>query len=122
MAIDPNSDTARVLKFTGNWEGHLEASHCELEAQATALRDARQIIAARREADNWMSTLLVGMLATMEKEQLVRLELSIAKRVDADAGTRQALSLIRLANSGKEHRDRVSSALGVLQDRGAQPC
>lgn len=121
MATDSNSDTARILKFTRPWQGRFEASDFErdvrIEAHATALHDARQIIAARREADNWMATLLLGMLAAMDGPALLRAEVAIGAHADCNAAARQALALIRLANCGKEHRARVLSAIDVLQER-----
>ncbi len=108
---------ARVLKFTGNWEGRFEPSTFEMKAQENALLDARQIIAAKREADNWMGALLIGLLASMDEAQLTRLELAIAAHADVSDAARQALAMVRLANCGKGHRERVIAAIDVLNER-----
>lgn len=108
--------SAAILKFTGNWEGRFEPSLCTMEAQANAIHDARQIIAAKNAANNWTSVVLVALLASMDEDQKVRLELAIAAHAECDEAARQALAMVRLANCGKEHRARVLAAVDVLQE------
>ncbi len=110
--------TARILRFTGAWQGRIEPREPEDQADAIALHDARQIIAAKREADNWMSVVLLGMLASMDKPYLLRAELAIGTHAKTGPAMAQALALVRLGSCGKEHRARVMAALNVLQERG----
>jgi len=111
--------SATVLPFTGNWEGRIEPSSFEMVAQRTAMADARQIVAAKASADNWMSVVLLGLLASMHKPDLLRLELAIGTHAERNDGARQALALVRLGSSGKDHRARVLAAIEVLQAREA---
>lgn len=105
--------TARVLKFSRDWDGRFEASEFESSAHLNALNDARQIIAAKREANNWMSHLLVALLTVIGEDQLKRLEMAI-ETCPPEEDTRQALALVRLANSDKAQRRRVLAAMDAL--------
>lgn len=111
--------SARVLKFTGAWEGRFDpADVANAAAQTNAVNDARQIIAAKEAVNDWTSILWIALLASMDKPHLLRMELAVAARADNDAHARQALAMLRLANCGKEHRQRVMDAIDVLQGRG----
>lgn len=117
MATQPNSDTARVLKFTGPWEGRFEPTSLDAAANTNALADARLIINAKKAASDWTATLLLAMLATMDDDAKVRLELSLAVAADDSECVRQAMALVRLSHSSAGHKERVRTAVDALQGR-----
>lgn len=108
-----------VLPFTGPWRGRFEPAHGTFTAQLCALADARLILAAKQAADDWMSVMLIGLLASMDRPHLLRLELAIGTHADRSEASQQALALIRLANGDKDYRARVLCAVEALQGRGA---
>lgn len=116
MANDNLQDqpSARILPFTGHWQGRFTATEYQNEAELTALCDARQIRAAHAEANNWMATLLIGLLASMHKPDLLRLELAIGTHANPCEAASQALALIRMANGSKDHKERVAAMLDAL--------
>jgi len=115
----PISDNARVLKFTGAWKGRFEQTDNGFEAQQNALADARNIIAAKSECDDWTARLLMGLLCILDEDQLTRLEIALCQGGDCGEAQRQSIALIRLRHSCKAHRERVKSAIAVLQEREA---
>lgn len=120
MATMHDTTTATVLKFTGDWEGRFEPSGFQLKAQQNALRDARGIIEAKNENNDWTANLLVGLLGVLDDEQRTRLELALAGREDESQGARSAMALVRYANSSKEYRERIKSAVQVLCEQEAK--
>ena len=107
--------SARIIDFPGEWEGQNAPPEFQGEAQLNALHDARQISAAKREADNWVGTMLLGLIASMHTKDLLRLELAIGTHGACNEATAQALALVRLRGRGKEHRELVSAAIDRLE-------
>ena len=64
---------------------------CARGEQQAALSDARQIIEAKHEADNWMSVMLLGFLASMHKPDLSRLRPPTSYRQVSDSGGKPTL-------------------------------
>lgn len=115
--------SARVLQFTGEWQGRTKPQSQKHLLQRAALFEARQIMEAKQAADNWMSVMLLGLLQSMHSPDRLRLGLAIGTHAGDNSGARQALALIRLAGSDKgdkEHRARVMAALSVLQEGEAR--
>jgi len=108
--------SAAVLGFSGEWQGRFEP-RCQTEEQRkdqAAFRNARKIQAAKYEADNWMSRLLIALLATMPDEQRMKLELTLCTQAHSE-DAQQALALVRFALAGKEERRRIQAMLVKLQ-------
>lgn len=114
------SETARVLKFTGPWEGRFEPTKDECEAHVNALNDARHMRAAKQQANDWRARLLLGLLCVLTDDQRTSLELIFAAHDDGSEAQRQAASLVRYQNSSPEYRERVKAAVEVLGGEGAQ--
>jgi hypothetical protein len=108
--------SAAVLAFSGEWQGRFEP-RCQTEEQRkdqAAFRNARKIRAAKHEADNWMSRLLVALLVTMPDEQRLKLELTLCTQVHSE-DAQQALALVRFASAGREERGRIQTMLNKLE-------
>lgn len=70
------------------------------------------MIAAKREADNWIATLALATLAVLTDDQRSKLEAMLAGRDNEEV--QQALALVRFANSGASHKSRVKAALARM--------
>jgi hypothetical protein len=113
--------SATVVAFTGAWQGRFEPSAFQTKAmrdvqfrEEQAFRDARKIIAAKRDADNWMGRVLIAMLATMDDLQRARIGVLLAPQASEEA--RQASAVVRFATAGKAERRRIQAMLDRLQD------
>jgi hypothetical protein len=122
MATERNSSTARVLKFTGRWQGSTKPipSH---SAEARAFYDARLICGAKRDNDDWTARLLLVLLETLTIKQRELLEFRLIgpslSNLD-NVSARQALAVVRLVNGDKGHRERVRNALRRVGVEGVQ--
>lgn len=107
--------SATVLPFTGQWQGRIEPTPYQGKAQAAGIHDARLILAAKRENDDWTARLLLALLETLDHKQLRLLEFRMLgpRSLDCQSAL-QALAIVQLANGTNAHRGHVRNALEAL--------
>jgi hypothetical protein len=116
--------SAVILPFKGEWQGGacFERSSYTQKADARAIRDARLIIDAKREADNWLSAAFLALLCVLDKQQLAQLEAFLCIRGVAGGNreAEQALAIVRLQTGSSEQRQRVGQMVKRLLGEAAQ--
>ena len=109
--------SAVVLPFKGEWQGgaQIERAPARQRMEARALHDARELVAAKSENDDWTARLLIALLATLDSEQSERLELNLLGTNLNSPSVVQALAVVQFATGGKTHRDLVKSYVNRLE-------
>lgn len=121
----PRTKTRRapsnVVPFTGKWNGRASPAAYNGMAEARADHDARAIMGAKRDNDDWTARMLLALLETLTSKQRELLEFRLLgpSPIDSESAV-QALAIVQLANGDKGHRERVRAALERLAAREAE--
>lgn len=112
--------SAAVIPFTGEWQGRAKPLSYQGRADARAVHDARLIRAAKGQNDDWTARLLLALLETLTSKQRELLEFRLMGPQLNSESAAQALAIVQLATSDKNHRDRVRSHLDAFAAREAK--
>jgi len=86
----------------------------ERMAQNRALHDARLIMAAKAENDDWTARLLLALLQTLSSKQMALLEFRLmGPNLNTESAV-QALAVVQLAMGDNKHRASVTEMLAHL--------
>lgn len=98
-----------VVKFTGQWKGRGKAPSRVLRIQQDAVRDARFMMDAKLENDSWVAVLLLGILASLSRDQRRYVEETIARQ-SPGKNIERALTLVRMSLSDGYYAALVQNA------------
>ena len=109
--------SAVILPFKGEWQGEpqIERAPATQRMEALALHDARAIVAAKSENDDWTARLLLALLETLSSKQKDLLEFRLLRANLNSRSAVQALAIVQLATGGNAHRELVKSYLNRLE-------
>lgn len=111
--------SAAVVPFTGKWQGHSKPAPYKGKAQARAVHDARLIMAAKADNDDWTTRLWLAFLQTLTSKQLNLLEFRLLGEMDSQSSA-MALAVVHLVSGNNAHRNHVKVALAALASKGAE--
>lgn len=106
--------TAAILPFQRQKEGGFDRSPFQQRADDRLIREARLIVAAKRDRDDWTGRLLLALLPTLDPLQQARISVALATCADSEPA-QQALALVHLATASKEERQRIRAVLDRLE-------
>lgn len=114
--------SARILPFTGAWQGRVEPKphkgKSQARAETVAIHDARAVREAKGANDDWTARVLLALMETLDRKQLELLEFRLIGPTGLDSESAvQALAIIQLVTGTKAHREAVSRHLDALQAR-----
>ena len=112
--------SAAVIQFPDRWVGGDRPPRYQGRAQARAVHDARLIMAAKADNDDWTARLLLALLQTLDRKQLELLEFRLLGPTLDSLSATQALAIVQLATGNKSHREHVRSALASLTKTEAE--